>query len=547
MAIFKKITCALSALLIMLSATSLCGCDVRENNPVPEPSAAIETPQAVVDDNDEEKIVENATLKTSIGQYDTLNPITSANLDVSKIFSLVCEPLFELDDMMDPVPLLAADFIGDVSYKVWEVTLKDGLKFHDGAALTADDVKATYDLAVKSTAKYRDNVDNIAVCYKKDAKTVQFILKKADKSFISKLTVPIVSKSSQSKDFPVGTGIFKVAKNSTKDKIVLEFNENYHNLKQKPHITKIEINKCADEYAKYTSDFDAGFIYGRSTAGIIFNGNMDSENVAGTRFVYAALNCSSTYAVENIVTDPQTGLVKEKKYVNFPNGLNDPILRKAVNMAISRETCANTAVAGKATTALLPGYSGITGRCRKVNDYTYDPDGAVMLLRSSGYTRGDDNYLCKDGVKISLSILADKGDVAMKSTAYLIRDALDKIGIYSELSFCDAHEFNNRIAMKQFSIAVMQLDLGNAAAMKDIFTSSARGNYSFYSNPKVDALFESLNMLSGAETVPVYDEIEQVLLEDNPIVGMFVADDTILSKKNVHVGKTIYDWYVTED
>ena len=56
--------------------------------------------------------------------------------------------LYGYDDRLRPVPALARD-LATVSADglTWTLRLRDGVKFHDGTALTADDVVQTYELA----------------------------------------------------------------------------------------------------------------------------------------------------------------------------------------------------------------------------------------------------------------------------------------------------------------------------------------------------------------------------------------------------------------
>ena len=61
-----------------------------------------------------------------------------------RIAQLIAPGLVTFDDSSQPVPALAESF-RLVSPTVVEFTLRAGLTFHDGTALTAEDVKATYD------------------------------------------------------------------------------------------------------------------------------------------------------------------------------------------------------------------------------------------------------------------------------------------------------------------------------------------------------------------------------------------------------------------
>ena len=76
---------------------------------------------------------------TSLDPYDAPDILTRL---ASKSFY---EGLFTFNSKMEPVPELAQGYETSPDAKVWTVTLKKGVKFHDGSEFTADAVKANFD------------------------------------------------------------------------------------------------------------------------------------------------------------------------------------------------------------------------------------------------------------------------------------------------------------------------------------------------------------------------------------------------------------------
>lgn len=75
------------------------------------------------------------------GGLDRLDPSQSANGTDLVIMTQVYETLLEIDhDTKELKPKLAESY-RTVSPTVWEIKLRQGIKFHDGSELTADDVK----------------------------------------------------------------------------------------------------------------------------------------------------------------------------------------------------------------------------------------------------------------------------------------------------------------------------------------------------------------------------------------------------------------------
>jgi ABC-type transport system substrate-binding protein len=103
--------------------------------------------------------------------------------------------LYTYDDQLTPVPDLAAE-LAEISPdgKTWTIALKDGVKFHDGSTLTADDVVFTYQLAQSINCRFNPSVclnQFLDKVEKVDDKTVKFTLKQKYAPFAT-LNLPAI-------------------------------------------------------------------------------------------------------------------------------------------------------------------------------------------------------------------------------------------------------------------------------------------------------------------------------------------------------------------
>ena len=123
----KRVLCVLCALLMGIMA---CGSAAAE-----EWSASFITAM----------VTDTATL---------LSPLTATNRDVLSMDMLVYESLIELDDSGKPTTCLASSWTAEDAGWTWYFTIREGIAFHNGAALTAADAAATlnYILANKCGA-----------------------------------------------------------------------------------------------------------------------------------------------------------------------------------------------------------------------------------------------------------------------------------------------------------------------------------------------------------------------------------------------------------
>ena len=142
-----------------------------------------------------------------------------------RVNRLIYQPLVDFGATARPAPILARSFI--VNDKEYRFILNANIaRFHNGAALTVADVKATYDsltqLKDSPHAAEFANINNIKI---EDEKTILFHLKQADTHFVEKLTIGILPKDliEQNHDFshnPIGNGALKLE--SWQNKFVLK-------------------------------------------------------------------------------------------------------------------------------------------------------------------------------------------------------------------------------------------------------------------------------------------------------------------------------------
>ena len=154
-----------------------------------------------------------------------LDPRYATDAASERVNRLIYQPLIDFDATSRPAPILArSGVLNDKEYRF--VLNKNIAQFHNGADLTAADVKATYDsltqLKDSPHAAEFSNIDSIIV---EDKNTVLFQLKQPDTHFVEKLIIGILPKSliEQNHDFshsPIGSGALKFV--SWQNKLTLQ-------------------------------------------------------------------------------------------------------------------------------------------------------------------------------------------------------------------------------------------------------------------------------------------------------------------------------------
>ncbi|MGI9033232.1 MAG: ABC transporter substrate-binding protein [Acidimicrobiales bacterium] len=85
---------------------------------------------------------------SSLPAQGSLNPAVNTQGGMQQAAGLLFNGLVEIDDHANPVPELATKWNIADGGRTYGLTLRDGVKFHDGTLLTAADVKWTYEAAL---------------------------------------------------------------------------------------------------------------------------------------------------------------------------------------------------------------------------------------------------------------------------------------------------------------------------------------------------------------------------------------------------------------
>ncbi len=154
--------------------------------------------------------------------------------------SLVYEGLFTLDGSFSAQPALCA-LVTSEEHLVYHLTLRSNVHFHNGAPLTAQDV-----LASLETAREASSIHAMALRYVVSATAVgdlqvDITLSRADPSFPSLLTFPILPKTYDG--VPPGTGRFRMENASGQPYLVA--NTDWWSRSQSG-VTRIELTPVSD-------------------------------------------------------------------------------------------------------------------------------------------------------------------------------------------------------------------------------------------------------------------------------------------------------------
>lgn len=409
---------------------------------------------------------------------ETLDPRLMRNTTAYRVNNLLYDGLVELDADLTARPGLAESW-ETPEPTVWIFHLRDGVRFHDGTALSAEDVVYTFETILDPTlrARFRSLYEPMRKIEATDRLTVRIELSEPYAPLLRYLDVGIVPKSyveagGDLSTRPVGTGPMKLVEWARGSRIVLEAFEDYWG--GKPRVERFEFVIVGDNTARAQA-FEAGDLD-------VIQSPLSPQDI---RRLSSDRGFSGS-EVEGL------GIT----YLNFNSAaphLRDPAMRRALAMLVDQETIVNTIYEGVdrvATSILLPSSWTYTDSIRQP---TFDPGAARDALAALGWRdRDGDGMLDRGGERLTVELSTHSEDPNRIQTLEFIQSVFRENGVDARLSLADWPAFFARVQGGQHQIAL--LGWTNIVDPDRLMYAQLRSggdlNYGGYANAEVDVLLQ---------------------------------------------------------
>ena len=335
----------------------------------------------------------------------SIDPLFSRTGNNQNVAQAIFDRLVNTDPAINMEPALAVSWT-NIDPLTWQVKLREGVKFHDGNPLTAEDVIFSLTRAKdvpNSPAPFSGNVASIDSMKAVDNLTVEFKTKKPTPDFMEQIGFVYilekkVAQGATIEDYnsgkaAIGTGAYKFKSWSPGDNLTLTKNDGFWGKKQDfDNVTIKFISNDASRVAALRSGsvdlidavppLDVKTIQGISGLKVF--------SIASARLIYLALD--SARDKSPFVTD------KDGKPLD-KNPLKDLKVRQALSQLVNRQLIVDRILDGSAEPAgqLVP--AGVAGNDPSIKAAAYDVEGAKKLLADAGY---------KDGFGITLHTSNDR-------------------------------------------------------------------------------------------------------------------------------------------
>ena len=432
----------------------------------------------------------------------------------------VSETLLTLDYDLKLVPRLAEAF-ENKSPDTWVVKIRPGVLFHDGSALDAAAVKASFDGVGKTEAAANARLLRLLDIAEitADGMTVTFRTKRPNAAFPFALSEPsaaIVRDGTPAMPI-IATGPFQFVSNDPDKRMTVKAFDRYWG--GAPKTRELVIDSIPDaqtaRLALEAGNVDLVINYPETDFAKLAKANTGQRFLAPTlRLFFMAANTKS-------------------------GPLADKRIRQAVSLAIDRDVIVDVAwggVGGVRANNVFP--SAMSAWNNPALNLPYDPVKAKALLAAAGATVGSDGMLRLNGAPLTLKLAIYEGRPAFKPTSEIVQAMLQAVGVKVEIRRGE-YEANNA-ALKAGEID-LHLQAWGTAPQGDpgyfpetLLKSDAGLNDGGYANASLDALMDKARVeFDPAARQRLVFEIQSIIAEDMPIFSLFHTNQTSVGNGKV--------------
>ncbi len=419
------------------------------------------------------------------------------------------------------VPGLAESFEVNDDRTEFTFKLRQGVKSQYGNEMTADDVLWTFERFLSNAKSIQANslmapanVDPAKAVEKVDDYTIRYNLTAPSSISLSILAYPIMGilDSTELKKHVTDADPYAgewLAKNSAGfgpyqlDSIVpgeelkLSLNPNYWD--KKPYFENILVKNVPN---------------GASRAQLLMAGEVDL--ISEPPIDQLKKIESSDKSAVNV--QPDTNRHNFNLSMKDPD-LKKPEVRKAINMAIDRETISKSVYQGYAKPAWTPVPSGMLADQDPMIEY--NPDEAKKLLADAGYA---------DGLDFEVAISSERPGPYAENIARLIQSDLKKIGVTVTIkNIPSPADFEEAVTAQSlqsylYTDRPSQPDPGFSMYLYNASTSAL--NKVGFANKEFDALVaQTLKLDQGEERDAIVSDALQMLRDNQPIFSLVEMPD----------------------
>ncbi|WP_250229585.1 ABC transporter substrate-binding protein [Anaeropeptidivorans aminofermentans] len=395
---------------------------------------------------------------------------------------------------------------------IWHVKLREGVKFHDGTEMKAEDVKASLDQArvAPQVAQYTKTVTEVTIV---DDYNIDLHTATPSATLLSDLThhgnyiypKALIDSGNDFNANPIGTGPYKFKEWVFGDKLVFEAFDEYFNQDEKAAIKNMTWQVIPE---------------GSSRSIALETGDADFVVEVATTDL-PRLEANPDITVLMVPGTSHNFLMINNERAPFDNQL----FRKALDSAIDKESVVMGALDGLADPVYTQVPMGFKGTSEE-NINSYDVEKAKQYLAESGI----------DPASVSFSVICSNDQKAR--CAEIIQANLLEIGIKMDIERMDLATYLDVTAKGDYDASIGRYTSSTLLAyLNGVFHSKSinASNKTRTNIPEVDALIDKASAtIDEAERIGYLEEVTSLLNDNTPQIPVY--QDTVKRAYNAKLG-----------
>lgn len=452
---------------------------------------------------------------------DSLDPHEAVAAGTKEILFNIYEGLLKPDETGNLIPAVAKEYSVSDDGLTYSFVLREGVKFHNGNDVTADDVKYSLEKSAgmsggQSLIAAFSNISEVNV---KDGSHIDVVLSEPDIDFpayIANINAAIIPKDNdKSASEPVGTGPYMYVSRSPQENIILKKFDGYWGTPANIENVTLKIIPNADS--------------------IVMNLN------GGSVDMFARLTSTQTQQLSKNfnVLEGEMNLVQALYLNHAVEPFDNVDVCRALSYAVDVDEILSLTSDGKGFpvgSSMFPSFSkyyvDLTGT------YPTDIEKAKELLASAGYPDG-----------FSFSITVPSNYEPHIEAAQVVAEQLKKIGVTAEIKLIEWNSWLSDVySGRQYESTLIGVDASSltAGAMLDRFRSDAANNFTNYNNSEYDELYKKVYTASTEEErIKIYGELQKNLADN--AANVYIQDMTeFVALSDKYEGYVFYPLYVQD-
>ena len=452
--------------------------------------------------------------------FNSMTPyMTTANSDQA-VFDQVYETLTVTKDDGTVAPRLAKSWKMSDDCLEYTFQLEEGVKFHNGEVMTADDVVYSFEQYLANPAKnnFVSMIDKVEMV---DANTVKVTLNKITPLFLVYINeLPILNKkfveehNGNISDVACGTGPYKFVSYQSGVSVVLEKNEDY--FQGAPKIDKLNIKIV-----------DGSQLYAGLQSGEIDITQQTMSDIPQEDY-------ESVEALDNVDVVYGSPVTNQSVFIQTKN-VPDVKVRQAMLYAIDRQQILEELLNGHGE--IVDGFlsSASPFYDDSLTPVSYDPEKAKTLLEEAGW----------DGSQ-TIRFYVNSGDSTFVNAASIIAAEWAAVGIKAEIQTVDFATLMSVAGTEDYDVLAVQYTYAPVDPYPDVaWLLGGEGSWTGYSDDTLnDALTKSQLTSDPEETKELFSVVDKKVQEDVPMFSAYVISaQGAVSKRITGAAPSVYGFF----